>query len=428
MEISSKLRNKLMLICMLIIYRIILDISYKDVENIYGHQGLFKLSRSEFSFILSWLLFICFIPFILRQFEGKHLSNYSFVFLALFSLIPQIVSISYRSDYPLEYIILMAVYWLLLTQLHHYIPPIHLRFNPSRIIQKMPDLILISLLVTVVIYSYQTTGLRFHFDIYNVYDIRAEARDYGFIFPFNYLLSFADSALAFFAVLLIHRGRYIYFGITLLVIFINFSITGTKGILFILIFGLLGYYFIRNPKHLIRIMIAVVALSFLALVEVRLIDTFVLTFTFFYRMLFLPVEMHYTYFTFFQINEYDIYRQSFLKLFFDSPYQQNIQFLIGEYAINDITARANNGLFSDAYMNLGCVGIFIHPFVIVILLRFFDGAACRIDFKIWPVIALYISIILISIPFSTALFTSGFIFFIILMYTFSKKNVQNSFR
>jgi oligosaccharide repeat unit polymerase len=358
------------------------------------------------------------LPFILRLFGGNQLSNYVLILLTLFSLIPQTVVISYRSDYSFSYLLLIICFWAILLMLHYLTSPIRIRFRPSRLIEKAPYVILAILLVSVLIYSFLTTGLRLHYDLINVYEIREEARGFNVIFPFNYIISFADNALAFFAILLLHRRRYLFFGFVIFVIFVNFSITGTKQIIFVLICGVVGYYLIRSQQHIYRILIAAVALVSFTFIENIFLDSRILITIYQYRVLFIPAELHNSYFNFFQTNELDVYRQSILKAFFDSPYQTNLQFLLGEYSIGDITARANNGLFSDAYMNLGALGIFIYPFLIIFLLRLFDGVVTRIDTRLWFVLAIYISFVLLGMTLSTAMLTAGLLPFLLMMYSF----------
>lgn len=409
-----------MISCLLILYRVMIDFSYIEVSRMYDYQRLFANNNSTASILLSWLLFFCFVPLLVRLFDGKKLSNYILILLSLFSLIPQTSVIAHRSDYNIIFIILVMFYWFLILILHLIIAPIKFSFSPGRFSERFPYIILNIMIATVVIYSYLTTGLRLHFDLIDVYTIREEARGFGMIFPFNYIISFADNALAFFAVLFLHQRRYIFFGLVVVVIFINFSISGSKQIALILVCGLSGYYFIRSHKHLNRLLMAVVILLVLCFIEVILFDTRWLTFLYPYRVLFLPAEFHNSYYNFFQFNELDLYRQSILKIFFMSNYTINLQFLLGEYTIGDITARANNGLFSDAYMNLGYVGILIYPLLIVILLRLFDGVAIRIDTRIWPVLAIYIAFVLLGMTLSSALLTSGLLPLLLMLYTFPR--------
>lgn len=402
-----------------------LDFSYYEVALMFNYQGLFFDNKSTLSLVISWIIFACYLPLIIKLFDGNQFSSYVLILLTLFSLIPQTVVISYRSDYSFSYLLLIICFWIILLVLHYLTSPIRIRFRPSRLVEKSPYITLVILLTSVLTYSFLTTGLRLHIDLLNVYEIREEARGFDVIFPFNYIISFADNALAFFAVLLLHRRRYLLFGFVVFVILVNFSITGTKQIIFVLICGVVGYYAIRSQQHTFRILIAAVSIIFLAFVEVKLLDSRILTTIYPYRVLFIPAELHNSYFNFFQTNELDFYRQSVLKFLFESPYQTNIQFLLGEYSIGDITARANNGLFSDAYMNLGALGVFIYPFLIVFLLRLFDGVITRIDTRLWFVLAIYISFVLLGMTLSTALITAGLLPFLLMMYSFPCANVNS---
>jgi hypothetical protein len=101
----------------------------------------------------------------------------------------------------------------------------------------------------------------------------------------------------------------------------------------------------------------------------------------------------------------------------DSPYKENIGFLIGEYDTGDIEGRANNGLFSDAYFNLGIFGVFLFPILITLLLKFFDGAVKYLNTSLYFSISLSIFLALLSLPLSVAFLSSGFLIFFILLYS-----------
>jgi hypothetical protein len=105
-----------------------------------------------------------------------------------------------------------------------------------------------------------------------------------------------------------------------------------------------------------------------------------------------------------------------LKFFIDSPYKDNIGFIIGEYDTNDIGGRANNGLFSDAYFNLGLIGILLFPLILASLLKLFDGAVKNLDARMYFSIALSIFLALLSLPLTTAILSSGLLIFLILLY------------
>lgn len=402
---------------LLIIYRFLLDFSYEQVAISFEYQGLFLNNKTNLSNIYSWAIFIFFIPFCIKLFSRNRLSNLVSIILVIFSLIPTTVAIGFRSDYEPYYVFLIIMYWIMFFLGFYMIRPIVFR-SIFKSIKFLPYFIVVLCISTVLIYSFLRTGFRLHFDIINVYDIRAEARGYSVIFPMNYILSFADNALPFFMIFFIHKRKYFFSLIVMLSIFVNFSITGTKQIIFISLCGLIGYYLIKNKDDWYRILVAAILLISFSLLELFFLETILLTGLFSYRVLFIPTELHFSYFNFFQINEIDLYRQSLLKFFFDSPYDVNIQFLMGEYSIGDITARANNGLFSDAYLNLGSLGVLIYPFLLVLLLRIFDGVVLKLNHRLWFLLAIYIGFVLLGMTLSTALFTAGFLPFLMILHLF----------
>jgi hypothetical protein len=107
--------------------------------------------------------------------------------------------------------------------------------------------------------------------------------------------------------------------------------------------------------------------------------------------------------------------------------EENIQFLMGGYSIGDFSARANNGLFSDAYMNLGVVGVLIYPIILAVYLRILDGAANGLPDRIMPVIVIYVAFVLLGMTFTSALFTSGLLPLIFLLYSLPRKSSEKNF-
>ena len=92
---------------------------------------------------------------------------------------------------------------------------------------------------------------------------------------------------------------------------------------------------------------------------------------------------------------------------------------MGYYDIQDHTARANNGLFSDAYMNFGVFGVIIFPLIITLIFKFVDGYAYFIkNESLKFIIIVMMAFVFISIPFSTALFSSGILFMILMLSFF----------
>jgi hypothetical protein len=417
-------KDKITQYLLLIVYRIIIDLSYSITAESYDYQNLFFDEPSSSSLVLSWVIFSIALPNIVYCFNRKALSDLVLALLSIFALIPQIVAIGKRSDYPAEYLVMIICYWVFIFLFNYLIKVPKNRFSLAKSLSLSVNIAygaVFFAFVTMVVYSYINTGLRMHVSLIDVYDIRLEARSYSAPFPFNYILSFCDNGLAVFAVIALSMKRYLLFTVLLFGIYLNFSITGTKQIVFVALCGVIGYFFIKRVADHIKIIYVAIILSGAGLAEIFLINSLTILNLYQYRVLFIPAELHYGYFCFFYQNEKDYFRQSFLKYFLKSPYTENIQFLLGESTINDFGARANNGLFSDAYLNLGVFGIIVFPLAVVSILKIFDSVIERFERRIWFCVAIFLSFVLIGMTLSTALFTSGIIILFVLFHFFPLK-------
>ena len=127
------------------------------------------------------------------------------------------------------------------------------------------------------------------------------------------------------------------------------------------------------------------------------------------------------YYDFFSIHEKDIFRQSFLRHFgFVSPYDVPIPKIIGANYMNNPETNVNNGLFSDAYYNLGFIGVFIFPIVIMFFIKTLDlgtrGVATRL--LILPIIVS--ASILSGASFMSGLLTNGLLLLLFILFVLPK--------
>jgi hypothetical protein len=136
-------------------------------------------------------------------------------------------------------------------------------------------------------------------------------------------------------------------------------------------------------------------------------STYALADIFAFRLLFIPATLHVEYFSFFRYEELDLLRQTALKFFFESPYKENIQFMIGNIWISDPDARANNGLFSDAYYNFGVVGVFVYPLLLVFFCKIIEGLGRGIDNRVLLVAVAASTFVFLSVPLTQALINCG---------------------
>ena len=50
--------------------------------------------------------------------------------------------------------------------------------------------------------------------------------------------------------------------------------------------------------------------------------------------------------------------------------------------------NANNGLFSDAYSNMGFIGLLVMPFILLLLIRMLDKFSYGLDYRLPLVISI----------------------------------------
>ena len=108
---------------------------------------------------------------------------------------------------------------------------------------------------------------------------------------------------------------------------------------------------------------------------------------------------------------------------FVSPYSEKIPKLIGaQYYLN---SYANNGLFADAYSNLGVVGVFIMPILIVLALKILDYCSYDLDIRFCSAVIFISSYTLLSSSFFVVMLTHGFLLSCLIMYLIPRRRRIN---
>lgn len=402
-----------------------LDYAYSHlVSVIFGYQN-FKNDPSTFSYLISWVFLITLSPLIVKTFQKNNLSSYIMTMLVITSLLPTSTLIGYNQAYAFNYVLLMYLYWLLLLLLNLKLPTLILAKN-SQIKSNIPYVVLTVLFCASVLYtSGKYTGFRFHFGLLDVYDVRSEARLYDVPTILGYLITAADNILPVLLVYFLIQKSRVISAIIVVIILLNFGISAVKQVLFLLIFALIGYFFVKSAKFFRYFVWGVFVLVLLSVAEFAIFETYSLTNFATYRIFFIPAKLHYVYYNFFSVNEFDYFRQSALKWLLDSPYKDNIQFIMGDQDIGDFSARANNGLFTDAYLNFGPAGVIFFPAIVVLILKSLEGAAKGLSPKILFIVNTAVSFVLLGVPFTTALLTSGIFVMIVFLYTLPRNPIAS---
>lgn len=401
------------MLLMLILYRVLLDLVYVQcITGVYAYMGMSCEKPELFQAILYWIVYLCFSLWCIRLSRGSHLSELVLMFLFLTSFAPAMTMFTYRkADHSFLYIL----YWLCLAVLHLAIPP---RSKKHRIQAGDKAVRIVSyacLALSLFIWGFYA---HFHIQISltDVYDQRAAAREYGMPTIVTYLYGSLNVIIPTFVIYALKNKKKLEAALFFLAQLAIFFTNGSKSTFFLAIFSLFLYFFVRNNTERTRYLPHILSLGVLAgflaekLLRIGLINSLVIR-----RLMFIPVTLDYVYYDFFSTHSPDLFRSSLLSHFgFSSIYDKPIPRLLGEIYPN-IGFNANNGLFSDAYANLGVIGMFAMPLLIVLLLRLGDRCSSGLDrSQLMPVmIAFYV---LSGSSFFTNLLTHGLVVLFIVLY------------
>lgn len=406
----------------LIVFRMLVDYSYENIIAVLFDYQNYLVNPSIKSILISWVFYLSLFPLISKCFYYNSISTNIVSLLVLISLVPTTTLIYYNNTYPINYILLMYIYWFILLSAISIFPSLRIfqvnKYQSSFFV----NIITLILILTIILISYKHTGLRFHINLMTVYDLREEAREFQINFFIGYLSTFADNILPILLVYYLFQKNHFYSSIVALSIFINFGISGTKQVLFLFFFSVISYLFIKSFKPIKAYLGYFIFLIIFCITEYFIFGTWFASLFSLYRIFFIPAKLHFVYYNFFSVNELDYFRQSALKWLLNSPYKINIGFMMGEEDIGEIAARANNGLFSDAYFNFGILGIILFPIILVLILKLLDAAAKDLSSKIMFMIVITITFILLNLPFTTGLISAGVLPLIFLLYFIPRKS------
>ena len=414
-------------VVLIVFYKHLVDLSYIVTQERFEYAGLFKLSQSSGSTWLSWWLLILLLPMVMASFHRTTISARIVSILFMISVVPTISLIGFRQDYSGVYIFLIMIYWTIFLLAWNYTPTVILS-NRKDNSSLFGLYIIIGVFSFVVLYVWARHA-QFHIqtDLFEtVYETRARAREFSIGRLMSYVWLSADNILPLCVAYLLYKKRYMIASALVIIVFINFSITATKQILALLVLSILGYFFYGFLSRGRYIVYALCFLLIISLLEPLVFGTYLVSYIP-YRVFFIPAELHYTYFSFFQINSFDYFSQGPLRAFVESEYDIAIAFLISDFCCGDVSARSNNGLFSDAYQNLGTLGVFIMPLLPVFYLKALDGATRGHDRRIFVVLFSYVSFVFLGIPFSTSLFSSGLILLLVFLIWLPRPRLQPAY-
>lgn len=357
-----------------VLTKLLLDIVFVYIiASRYSYYG-FVMESNYVKTIMAWIEIFVVIPFLYRYLEKKRLREYVMIFLILMYYIPG-VSFYQHVQVDNHMFLLWNCFWLELffwTSIkrsikYNQIPCLISRFAGVGVV------LLISIIVICI--SWRYVGLRMIITFTNEYSLRAEERQIVLPIVLEYLYSMSPIILSLGIVFTILRRNYVGLCLLVAVQILNFSIGGHKTILLLTIISvMIGLFWERLEKKYGNIfLVFLFAFELVFEIVVYLLTGKIgVTANISRRVYFIPQLLNIFYYDFFTIHKVDYYAQGpgrilGLKSIYDVPVSNlisNIYF--------GMDGNSNNGLFSEAYANMGAVGCFVLPIVILIILSILE--------------------------------------------------------
>jgi hypothetical protein len=349
----------------------------------------------------------------------KSLSRFIIWLLVFISYIPLLTVFGFM-DQPRAYVYAATFFWIIIFALLRFLPRVALppiKEGQAKIIRYGLYSFLGGTVFFLIMFY---LGMSFNLNLLKVYDIRAIYTEAdiplaGYLFNwFAYILN-----PLFFAIFLRNK-KWPLAGGAAFFQFLLFSVTGNKTFLFAFPFVIFLMWLVKrkNPVFWLGLSFSLIAVA--GLLSYLLVGD-VWTYSLFARRLFLlPARLSFFYYDFFSSGGF-IYLSdhSLFGAVFNYPYALDPAHLICQtYLGRD--CNANNGLYSDAFMNFGFAGFIIWGIAIAILLKMFDSASRNKELLVgiaavaMPIISFNESVLL------TALFTHGILLSLAMVYLLPK--------
>lgn len=344
-----------------LLFRFGLDYVYINITYpVFEYMG-YPCNPTVNSMLLSYVYLFFGIMWTMPIYKSHNVFRANIVLLLYyFSFIPTSSVIGCAAQ-PVKYIIATLVYYFLFFFLVDRIKiPMIKQYRIKGIVP-----IVAALFCSVVIFiSWRWTGFRFTLSLRDVYAMRFEARTFNIPAILAYLWNAAGNVLPLLIAYYINKKKYWPALVVALVIILNFSIDGMKSTLFKLIMCVFFYFFLKKDPRFILGMLFVVLVG-AAMVEYWLTGGDSIAITYIRRNFFLPSYLDTLYF--------DAVEKNGLLFYSHRVNGTLIEFYIGDEYFDRDYMRANNGMFSDAYRNLGLVGVVVYPIVYAMLFSFFEA-------------------------------------------------------
>lgn len=423
-DILRHLENPRWFYALAVLFRVILELSYRDFVFPWFEYAGFTLVDNPLKYAESWLLYAGLLSFLPAR--ARKPSDF-LVCLAFFAfLAPLLVfyGLADKSRWMLYYVLIQYCVMSVLRAGR----PIRMRtvkYGPAMALGAS-----IAGIIVATAWMVASGGFaHFNLDLDAVYEFREETASTIFTGPLGYVVVWATTVCSPLLLMLALRNR--NHVLVLGMIFLHvlwFGLTSHKSVLFYPALVLFLRALFKYSRALALIPVGMSLAVMISLISFYATESLFLSGMFVRRVFFVPSYLTFTYLEFFNENPLVFWSNSFLSWLVHYPYDESVALVIGSY-LNDPTTWANNSFFSTGYMHAGLLGVVIYGLVSGVMLKILDSLVTK-NVPIWMALAVTIVpwfSLFTSADLTTTLLTHGLGFGILVLYLMRHKDWAHDF-
>lgn len=399
---------------LLFLVYITLELYYKFFISIQFYYLGFHFDFSILKFIESKILYFILILLSYFLYNRSSFIFAIFVLLILFFYIPNAILFSYgdmiRGPVYSNFIFIF---------IFSIIASFKIKLNTIRIPKKYISLFFIILALLVFLPIFFVYGFKINLntlllkDIYKTRAIFSDKETSLIKYFYNWEVK---AIIPLLLVYLLIQKKYFQSFFAFSILIYLFLISGNKIVYMTSIITMFFYFIGKDYTNKIIFFLAgiLVLLTVLPIIDVFLLNNYLLRGTIVMRTFYFPSLLNYCYFDYFEHISLYFSENTPFNLFLDSPLEIKSARIISKEYFQNSDMYANNGVISDGFMNLGYFGVVLLSILVGTIFLFFNSF--NLSSKYFGVFLAFVFLFL-SLPTFTVLLTGGlWIFFIIAFF------------
>lgn len=403
----------------LFFWKFICDYFYPLTFDKFSYYGI-ELDFNIYKLIETY--FVILISYLLINFSRFRNTSLLLVVLLVFQIIPLSTYYAYANESAIFFRTIYICFFIFLISNRFIILKNYFKFKSYL---SLKFLVFIGILIVATLIFNNGLPSIDSFNLFTVYERRNNFISNSFIERLNSILVYVISPILLIYSIISKNKLFLIISIIFSVIF--FLLSGGKYAFFLIILTPLFYFAIDindNNKSIYRLsfFVFLFTIFFFSISSSNQIGEYLFN-QYYFRTFITPAWLSFVYYNVFQTEPFYNFSETFG---FMDQRKQTVPELIGDYLFYDSGGSfASNGMFGDAYANLGIVGIIIISFLFSILIVFLNSLKTS-DFykKILPVYIAVSGFFLINSSFLSLLSSRGFIigiFFILILNEINDK-------